>query len=85
MISQETTILKSIWNFLFGYKYYACIINTRGVIRTELSSFIFRTKEEAEAYRRSLETNVTYIWIETVSFRSRRGWFKKAESLYRLD
>lgn len=80
-MSQETTVLKSIWNFLFGYKYYACIINTRGLIRTELSSFIFRTREEAEAYRRSLETNITYAWIETVSFRSRKGWYKKADTI----
>ena len=83
-MAQETTVLKSIWNFLFGYKYYACIINTRGVIRTELSSFIFRTKKEADDYRRSLETNVTYVWIETVSFRSRKGWYKKADTLYPL-
>lgn len=81
-MSQETTVLKSIWNFLFGYKYYACVINTRGVIRTELSSYIFRTKEEAEEYRRGLETNVTYKWVETVSFRSRRDWYRKADTLW---
>lgn len=81
-MSQETTVLKSIWNFLFGYKYYACVINTRGVIRTELSSYIFRSKEEAEEYRRGLETNVTYKWVETVSFRSRRDWYRKADTLW---
>lgn len=84
-MAQETTVLKGIWHLLFGYRYYACIINTRGVIRTELSSYIFRTKEEAEAYKRGLETNMTYVWVETVSFRSRKGWYKKADSIYRND
>lgn len=75
---QEKSIIQNIIIFLFGYKYYANIVNTRGVVRTELCSFIFRSKEEAEQHRQTLENTVTYQFIETVSFRSRNSYYKKA-------
>lgn len=68
------TVLTEILAFVFGRKYYANIINTRGTDKCELSSFIFRSKEEAEAHRRKLETTMSYLYIETVSFRSRKEY-----------
>lgn len=75
---QEKSIIQNIIILLFGYKYYANIVNTRGVVRTELCSFIFRSKEEAEEHRRAIENTVTYQFVETVSFRSRNSYYKKA-------
>ena len=50
----KETVLESIIAFLFGHKYYANVIYTRGTTRQELSSFIHRSKEEAEQHRRDL-------------------------------
>lgn len=69
---QNKLIVERILEFLFGRKCWANIIATRGVAdRYEMSSFIFFDKAEALEHRRKLETNMTYMWIETVSFRSR--------------
>lgn len=61
-------------NHIFGYKYYANIINTRGTDRCEICCFIFRNKEEAEAHRTRLSTTASFLYIETVSFRSRKKY-----------
>lgn len=66
------TVLQSIIAFLLGNKYYANIINTRGTDKCEISCFIFRNKQEAEAHRRQVESTMSFLFIETVSFRSRR-------------
>lgn len=71
-----TTVLAEIIAFLFGRKYYANIINTKGTHKCEISSFIFLSKAQAEAHRRSLEDNLSYKHVETVSFRSRRDYSK---------
>jgi hypothetical protein len=73
-MTQTTTILREIEAFLFGRKYYANIINTRGTGRSEISSFIFLTKEDAEAHRQDLTQTVNYAWLETISFRSRTDY-----------
>lgn len=73
-MNQTTTVLTEIVAFIFGRKYYANIINTRGTLKCELSSFIFRSKKEAEKHRAALESNLSYKFIETVSFRSRREY-----------
>lgn len=66
--------MKKIWNKLFGHKYYANIINRRGTDMVDISSFIFRTRKEADAHRDSLATNRSFMHIETISFRSRRKY-----------
>jgi len=76
-MSQETTVIKSIVKLLFGTKYYANIVNTRGTIRTELCSFIFRTKEEAQRHREEVEGTITYRFIETISFWSRKDYYQR--------
>lgn len=64
----------AIVEYLLGRKYYANIVNMRGTERCELCCFIFPTREEAEAHRRSLDLNRSFGFVETVSFRSRYAY-----------
>lgn len=73
-MNQTTTVLTEIMAFLLGRKYYANIIHTRGTSKCEVSSFIFRSKEEADIHRTALENNLSYKFVETVSFRSRHDY-----------
>lgn len=73
-MTQTTTVLNEIAAFIFGRKYYANIIHTRGTNKCEVSSFIFLSKKEADAHRTALETNLSYKFMETVSFRSRQDY-----------
>ena len=70
----KESVLQAIIAFVFGHKYYANIVNTRGTDKCELTSFIFRTKKEAEKHRKALESTRTFDYIETVTFRSRREY-----------
>lgn len=70
------SVLQAIVAFIFGHKYYANIVNTRGTDRFEVASFIFLSKEEAIRHRRSLDTTRSYQYVETVSFRSRMVYGK---------
>lgn len=70
------SVLQAIVAFIFGHKYYANIVNTRGTDRFEVASFIFLTKEDAIRHRRSLDTTRTYQYVETISFRSRMVYGK---------
>ena len=70
----QTTVLKEIIAFLFGRKYYANIVATKGTDKTELCSYIFSCKEEANNHRDGLQTTLSFIFIETVSFRSRKEY-----------
>lgn len=76
-MNSNESLLGAIVAFIFGHKYYANIINTRGTARFELASFIFTTKEQAEKHRRSLDTTRSYQYVETVSFRSRHVFGKE--------
>lgn len=67
----KTTVLNEIVSFLFGRKYYANIINTKGTNRTELCSFIFATKEEVEQHKMEILSTASFQFVETISFRSR--------------
>ena len=73
-MDQTTTILTEILAFILGRKYYANIINTRGTDKCEVSSFIFRSRQEADSHRHALDGNLSYRFVETVSFRSRRDY-----------
>lgn len=73
-MTQTTTVLTEILAFLFGRKYYANIIHTRGTDKCEVSSFIFRSKEQANSHRNALDNNLSYKFVETISFRSRREY-----------
>lgn len=45
----KKTLLQLIAEHLFGYKYYANIVNVKGTAFSEICSYIFETKEEAGA------------------------------------
>ena len=68
----NSTVLKEIIAFLFGRKYYANIIATKGVAKQEICSYIFATREAAEKHRMEIETTMSFRFVETVSFRSRK-------------
>jgi hypothetical protein len=68
------TVLESIVAFVFGKKYYANIVNTRGTDKCEMTSFIWRTKADAERHRKAIESTRTFDYIETVTFRSRKEY-----------
>lgn len=73
-MNQTTTVLTEIVAFILGRKYYANIIHTRGTNKCEVSSFIFRSKNAADSHREALEGNLSYKFVETVSFRSRHDY-----------
>lgn len=65
---------KTIIEAIFGRRYWANIINTRGTDKCEISCFIFRTREEAREHQYGLSGNRSFMYIETVSFRSRKDY-----------
>lgn len=67
-----STVLREIMAFLFGRKYYANIIATKGVAKLEICSYIFATRKAAERHRQEIETTMSFLFIETVAFRSRK-------------
>ncbi len=68
----QTTVLKEIMAFLFGRKYYANIVATKGTTKQEICSYIFLTKQEADNHRMQIEDTLSFRYVDTVSFRSRR-------------
>ena len=74
----QQTVLSKILDFIFGRKYYATIMNTRGTAKCDINSSIFLTKEAAEAHRQRLDSTPSYMWVETISFRSYKDYTQKA-------
>ena len=71
------TVLQRIVAFIFGHKYYANIINIRGLGGTvELTSFIHPTKEDAKKHINDISQTLSYTYVETVSFRSHNRYVK---------
>ena len=70
----KETVIESIVAYFIGHKYYANIINTRGTDKCEISCFIFHTMEEAEEHRQTIDGTRSFLFIETVSFRSRKKY-----------
>lgn len=68
----KETVLQAIIAHILGHKYYANIINTRGTDRVEISCYIHHSREEAEQHRRQIESTSSFLYIETISFRSRK-------------
>ncbi|MGN0032451.1 MAG: hypothetical protein ACI358_01525 [Candidatus Limimorpha sp.] len=69
-----TTLFEEIIAFVFGRKYYANIIATKGVERQEICSYIFTSISQAEKHRMEIETTLSFTFVETVSFRSRKRY-----------
>lgn len=70
----KETVLQAIIAHIFGHKYYANIINTRGTDKCEISSFIHRSKEDAEKHKHEIESTLSFLYVETISFRSRKDY-----------
>ena len=70
----QTTVLKEVIAFLFGRKYYANIVAIKGTDKTEICSYIFTSKEDADKHRDGLQTTLSFVFIETISFRSRKEY-----------
>lgn len=68
------TVFEAIVAFVLGHKYYVNIINTRGTEKCETTSFIHHSKAEAEEHKRQIESTASFLWVETVSFRSRKEY-----------
>ena len=68
----NSTVLKEILAFLFGRKYYANVMATKGTTKQEICSYIFATKEAAQRHRLEIETTLSFRFVETISFRSHR-------------
>jgi hypothetical protein len=63
--------IKLMVNRIFGRKYYAVVVGERGSNRYDLTSSIHHTREEAENHRLRIEQTRSYIYVETICFRSR--------------
>ena len=70
----NSTVLKEVIAFLFGRKYYANIIATKGTTKMEICSYIFATKYDADVHRHDIETTLSFESTETTSFRPRRAY-----------
>ena len=70
----NSTVLKEVIAFLFGRKYYANIVGMKGTGKMEICSYIFLSKEEADKHRDTLMTTLSFRYIETISFRSRKDY-----------
>ena len=68
----HSTILNEIIATLFGRKYYANIIATKCVAKQEICSYIFTSRDAAQRHRRDIDNTLSFRFIETVSFRSRK-------------
>lgn len=70
----KETVLTHLIALVVGHKYYANIVNTRGTGITEISSFIFDSLDEANKHRSQIEETRSYLFVETVSFRSFKSY-----------
>lgn len=70
----EETIFTHLIAIFIGHKYYANIVNTRGTGITEIASFIFASQEEAGKHRAQIEKTRSFMFVETISFRSFRNY-----------
>lgn len=66
--------IKSLITRIFGHKYYAVIIGYQGSGIYEVASQIHRTKKSAEEHRLRINDTRTFIYIETISFRSKNDF-----------
>lgn len=55
---------------VFGHRYYAVIIGRQGTGIYEIASTIHRTRKSAQEHRQRIEATRTFIYIETITFRS---------------
>ncbi len=64
-------VIENVLDFLLGKKYYAVVLWRTSTDIFEISSRIFRSKQEVETYRDRMFGNRTYRIHAVVSFRTR--------------
>lgn len=69
---KEKNLFEAIMATIMGHKYYANIINTKGTKKCEITSFIHPTREAAEQHKREIESTSSFLYVETITFRSRK-------------
>ena len=67
-------VFNEIMDFLFGRRYWANIVRPNGTAEAGLCSFIFRSRKEADRHREQIDTTLSYTWVETICFRSRKDY-----------
>ena len=67
----NTTVLKEVLAFVFGRKYYANIVATKGTTKQEICSYVFCTRAAANRHHQEIDASMSFLFIETISFRSR--------------
>ena len=70
----KQSLLQLIQGLLFGHKYYVNIVNRKGTDICEASSFIHATRREAVKHRQQIRSTRSFMYVETVSFRSHRKY-----------
>lgn len=71
---KKQSLIQIVFDYIFGHKYYVNIINTRGVFRTECTSFIHPDKASAMRHKDVINSGRSFQVIETISFRSRQDY-----------
>lgn len=66
-----TIVIERILALLFGRKYFVNIVNWRGTDRIQPTEHIWKTKAQALAHKRDIESTLSFSFVETISFRSR--------------
>lgn len=73
----QTTLITEILALLLGRKYYANIVAVNGTDKTDICSHIFATKQQAEQHKQHIATTLSFQFIETISFRSRKNYIQQ--------
>lgn len=68
----KESIIQRAVSIVLGHKYYCNIVNVLGTDTHEMTSYIFSQKADAEAHRRRINSTLSFEYVETISFRSRK-------------
>lgn len=67
-------LLHLIIDHIFGHKYYVNIVNVKGTDKLEATLYIHPTLEAARQHAKNIEDTRSFIFVETVSFRSHKKY-----------
>lgn len=66
--------LQSVLRFIFSRKYYLNVIRTINTHNYEATSEIHRSRKSAEKHKKRIESTMSFVWVEIISFRSRKNY-----------
>lgn len=67
-------VIERILALLFGTKYYINIINWRGTDKCQATEYIFRSREQAMENKRHIQETLSFDYVQTITFRSRKEY-----------